>query len=69
MGEDSKLAIIGGIIINCDDASSDRFLPLKLEIRGLNFSENVFEQAFGKSLSTQGYSLWFESWIKKDIYF
>ena len=56
MGEDSKLAIIGGIIINCDNAGSDRFLPIKFEIRGLNFSENVFDQAFGKSFSTHEFS-------------
>jgi hypothetical protein len=32
MQEGSKLALIGGIIINCDIDGSDMFLPMKFEI-------------------------------------
>ena len=33
MGPDSKLALIGGIMINCDGEGTDMFLPLHFEIR------------------------------------
>jgi hypothetical protein len=33
MGEDSKLALLGGIMINCDGEGTDMFLPLHFEIR------------------------------------
>lgn len=46
-----SLAICGGIMINCDGDSTDRFLPLKFEIRTLTKSEDVFEEAFGKRLN------------------
>ena len=32
-GPDSKLALVGGIMINCDGVKSDCFLPLKFEVR------------------------------------
>ena len=47
MSEKSKLAIIGGIIINCE--GTDQFLPVKFEIRGQNSSKDVFDAVFGKS--------------------
>ena len=47
MSEKSNLAICGGIMINCDGDGTDRFLPLKFEIRTLTKSEDVFEEAFG----------------------
>jgi hypothetical protein len=33
MGPDSTLALIGGIMINCDGEGTDMFLPLSFEIR------------------------------------
>ena len=33
MGPNSKLALIGGIMINCVGEKTDMFLPLKFEIR------------------------------------
>ena len=33
MGPNSKLALIGGIMINCVGDKTDMFLPLKFEIR------------------------------------
>lgn len=33
MGPDSKLALIGGIMINCDGEGTDMFLPLHFEIK------------------------------------
>lgn len=32
-GPNSKLVLLGGIMINCDGDGTDRFLPLKLEMR------------------------------------
>lgn len=32
-GPNSKLALIGGIMINCDGDRTDKFLPLKFEVR------------------------------------
>ena len=32
-GQNSKLALIGGIMINCDGDGTDMFLPLKFEIK------------------------------------
>lgn len=50
MGPNSKLALIGGIMINCVGDKTDRFLPLKFEIRNKNGeSKDLFEEAFGKS--------------------
>ena len=31
--ENSKLALIGGIMINCEGNKTDMFLPLKFEVR------------------------------------
>lgn len=36
MTEKSQLAILGGIMINCDGNKTDRFLPLKFEVRKLS---------------------------------
>lgn len=46
MTEGSKLALIGGIMINFDDANIDKFLPMKFEIRTKNSKENLFDQTF-----------------------
>ena len=43
----SRLVLIGGIMINCDGKGSDRFLPLKFEIRTKDSSENLYEKTFG----------------------
>ena len=48
MSPKSSLAICGGIMINCDGDGTDRFLPLKFEIRTLKKKEDVFVEAFGK---------------------
>ena len=51
MGPDSKLALIGGIMINCDGEGTDMFLPLDFELRS-NKGEtrtNVFEETYGKA--------------------
>ena len=32
-GPNSKLALIGGIMINCDGDGNDMFLPIKFELR------------------------------------
>ena len=32
-GSKGKLALVGGIMINCDGMRSDRFLPLSFEVR------------------------------------
>ena len=42
-----KLAIIGGIMINCDGVGTDRFLPLKFEVRTREKTVDLFEDAFG----------------------
>ena len=43
-----KLAIIGGIMVNCDGDGTDRFLPLKFEIRTPGKTVDCYEEAFGK---------------------
>lgn len=43
-----SLAIVGGIMINCDGVGTDRFLPLKFELRTLGRTVDLFEDAFGK---------------------
>ena len=43
----SKLALLGGIIINCDDEGTDRFLPLKFEIRTTHGRKDLYEETFG----------------------
>lgn len=47
MSDKSQLAIIGGIMINVSGVGSDRFLPLKFEIRKKNSSEDVYQKIFG----------------------
>mgnify|MGYP000868842178 CR=1 FL=1 len=47
MTNNSKLAIVGGIMINCDGDGTDRFLPLKFEIRQQHSSKDVFSKVFG----------------------
>lgn len=32
-GPNSKLALIGGIMLNCDGEGTDQYLPLKFEVR------------------------------------
>ena len=49
-GSNSKLAIIGGIMINCDGKGTDMFVPLKFEVRTTTGSKNLFKQAFGHDL-------------------
>jgi hypothetical protein len=46
-GPNSKLAMMGGIMINCDGDKTDKFLPLKFEIRTKKENQDVFEQCFG----------------------
>ena len=48
MSDRGSLAICGGIMINCDGDGTDRFLPLKFEIRTHKKKEDVFVEAFGK---------------------
>jgi len=49
MGPNSKLALIGGIMINCAGHKTDMFLPLKFEIRNKDGDyTNYFEETFGK---------------------
>ena len=48
MSEKGKLAIIGGIMVNCDGVGTDRFVPLKFEMRTLKGSVDMYEEAFGK---------------------
>jgi len=46
-GPNSKLALIGGIMINCDGNKSDVFLPLKFEVKTPNGSRDYTEECFG----------------------
>jgi hypothetical protein len=46
-GPNSKLVLLGGIMINGDGEGSDRFLPLKLEERTLNGRRDLFRETFG----------------------
>lgn len=48
MTDKGSLALVGGIMINCDGEGTDRFLPLKFEIRRKTKTEDVYEEAFGK---------------------
>jgi len=48
MSDKSTLALVGGIMINCDGEGTDRFLPLKFELRTLEGKTDVFEEAFGQ---------------------
>ena len=42
MSNKSKLAVIGGIMINLEGQGSDLFLPLKFDIRTLQQSFDIF---------------------------
>ena len=48
MSQKSKVALIGGIMINLDGDGSDRFLPMHFELRTLTDSEDLFEATFGR---------------------
>ena len=51
MGPDSKLALIGGIMINCDGDGTDMFQPMHFEIRS-NYGKtktDVFKDTFESS--------------------
>jgi len=39
--------MMGGIMINCDGEKTDKFLPLKFEIRTKKSNRDVFEKTFG----------------------
>ena len=43
----SKLALLGGIIINCEEDGTDRFLPLMFEIRTTLGRKDIYEETFG----------------------
>lgn len=42
----SKLAIIGGITINCDEEEPDMFLPIMFEVRTKNSKNDLFKESF-----------------------
>lgn len=44
---ESKLAILGGIMINCDNIGTDRFLPIKFELRTKSEKRDIFIETFG----------------------
>ena len=48
MGPDSKLALVGGIMINCDGDGTDMFLPRDFEIRSNHGKTkiDIFKEAF-----------------------
>ena len=47
MGPNSKLAIVGGITINCDNLGTDAFLPLMFTLQNKNGDiEDVFDEVF-----------------------
>lgn len=49
MGPNSKLAIVGGIQINCDGFSNDHFMPLMFDVRSKNGDkEDLYQQTFGR---------------------
>lgn len=52
MSNDSKIAVIGGIMINCDEDVHDRFLPIHFEVRTLNDTEDLYETTFGQKSVT-----------------
>ena len=48
-GKQSKLAIIGGIMINCDEFGSDRFVPLKFELLHKDGArDDLYQKTFGR---------------------
>jgi len=38
--------MVGGIMINCDGEKTDKFMPLKFEIRTKDSNRDVFEETF-----------------------
>lgn len=42
MSKASKLAIVGGIMVNCDGHGTDLFCPIKFEVRTLDQSFDIF---------------------------
>lgn len=47
-GPNSKLILLGGIMINSDGEGTDRFLPLKLEMRQKDSEPvDLFKETFG----------------------
>ena len=47
-GKSSKLAIVGGIMINCDGHNTDRFVPLKFDLVHKNGArDDLFMSTFG----------------------
>jgi len=48
-GPNSKLAMIGGIMINCDKDGTDMFLPLMFELRSMQGQKvvDLFDEAYG----------------------
>jgi hypothetical protein len=55
-GPNSKLALIGGIMINFDCEGTDMFLPLKFEIRCQNVKLDLFEEVFGPRIHQESCS-------------
>ena len=53
MSQTSQLALVGGIIINCEGKGTDRFLPIRFEVRTKDKTENLFEKAFGMTITNQ----------------
>lgn len=48
MTPSSKLALIGGIMINCDGEGTDMFIPQTFEVRKHDGSKlDLFDQTFG----------------------
>lgn len=46
-GPNNKLALCGGIMINCEGEKTDMFLPLHFDVRNKNSTTNLFTQTFG----------------------
>ena len=48
MGQRSRLALIGGIMINCDGEGTDMFCPLMFEVTHQDGSKrDLYEKVFG----------------------
>jgi len=47
MGPSSKLAVCGGIMINCEGEKTDMFLPLQFDVRDKKQVTNLFYKTFG----------------------
>ena len=51
-GSNSKLALIGGIMINCDGDGTDMFLPLNFELKSKDGkTQNFFKECFPQYLT------------------